>query len=99
MFDFDHCGYGWRAYDIAVFLGSMPLEIGAAFLEGYQSLRRLSAAEIAAIPTFVKIRLIWDTGDVLAMVPLWGAGWVNDWHWDGLIGKLRRLMAVPGAQA
>ena len=97
LFDFDHCGFGWRAYDLAVFVGGQALEIREAFVEGYQSVRRLSDAELAAIPTFVKIRPIWDTGDILAMAHLFGVAWANDRHWDRLTKELRELMAEEPA--
>ena len=95
LFDFDHCGYGWRAYDMAVFLGGCSSELRNAFLQGYGSVRELSAAELTALSMFLKIRPIWDTGDMLAMADLWGAGWANSRHWDRLIGQLREQLATP----
>jgi Ser/Thr protein kinase RdoA (MazF antagonist) len=89
FFDFDHCGYGWRAYDIAGCLTGEPLETVTAFLDGYQTVRRLSAAEAEAIPLFVKIRRIWDTGDNLARIDVEGGQWVDDRHWNKLLEQLR----------
>lgn len=67
LFDFDQAGYGWRAYDLATCQGSLRDAAWEAFLAGYQSVRRLSAAELESIPTFRKIRSIWYLGHVLAM--------------------------------
>ena len=74
LFDFDHGGYGWRAYDLATCRGPLSDEAWCAFLDGYQSVRSLSDAELEIIPTFQKIRPIWDLGDVLAMRSAWGPG-------------------------
>ncbi len=72
FFDFDHGGYGWRAYDLATCKAGMSEESGNAFLDGYESLRPLSTLERECIPVFQKIRPIWDIGDILAMRTAWG---------------------------
>jgi len=88
FFDFDHCGYGWRAYEIAVSLTGESRENRDALLQGYQSVRRLDEAELAAIPPFMKIRQIWDVGDKLAMADMAGRRWINDVLWDRLLAGL-----------
>ncbi len=94
LFDFDQCGYGWRVFDIAKFLHvAMKMKIDVtvrnSFIEGYQAIRQLSAAEIISIPMFVKAAHIWVMGisanavdDVLAY------GWFDD---DWLNGRLSML--------
>lgn len=68
FFNFDWCGHGWRAYDIAVFLFNTNLihsrspELSEAFFAGYYSQRQLSDNEHAAIAPFLTIRRIWQTG-------------------------------------
>jgi Ser/Thr protein kinase RdoA (MazF antagonist) len=68
FFNFDWCGPGWRAYDIAVFLFNTNLihnnatELSEAFFAGYYSQRQLSDNEHAAIAPFLTIRRIWQTG-------------------------------------
>lgn len=68
FFNFDWCGYGWRAYDIAVFLFNTNLihkrssELSEAFFAGYYSQRQLSQNEHEAIAPFLTIRRIWQTG-------------------------------------
>ncbi|MDT8975885.1 hypothetical protein RQP50_06475 [Paenibacillus sp. chi10] len=71
-YDFDLCGYGYRAYDIAEFrlarevrLGNDPgklSELWDAFLEGYQSVRQLHEDDIRAVPVFVAARQLWLMG-------------------------------------
>lgn len=68
FFNFDWCGSGWRAYDIAAFLHNTDLihqrnpELAEAFFAGYYSERPLSENEHEAIMPFLTIRRIWLTG-------------------------------------
>jgi Ser/Thr protein kinase RdoA (MazF antagonist) len=67
FFNFDLCGPGWRAYDIATFLLNTSLmhsspDYSDAFFAGYYSVRQLSQNEHAAISPFLTIRRIWLTG-------------------------------------
>lgn len=67
LFDFDQCGYGWRAFDIGKFINTsitwqLESEIVDAFLTGYQDIRVLSDIEVAAIPIFTKVAHIWVMG-------------------------------------
>lgn len=67
FFNFDLCGPGWRAYDIAAFLSNgnlmhAPAERAEAFFAGYFSVRRLTDAEHAAIHPFLTIRRVWLMG-------------------------------------
>lgn len=64
LFDFDQCGLGWRAFDIAKFFSSILAftdydRLARQFLGGYQSVRELSGAEQDAMPAFVRMALIW----------------------------------------
>lgn len=68
FFNFDWCGIGWRAYDIAVFLHNSDLihrsspDLTEAFFAGYYSERPLTENEHEAIAPFLTIRRIWLTG-------------------------------------
>ena len=67
FFNFDRCGYGWRAYDIASFLSNTNLlqaseDLSEAFFAGYYSVRRLSREEHAAVSPFLTLRRIWRMG-------------------------------------
>ena len=67
LFDFDQCGYGWRAFDIAKFFHAAiqqntHTEIRIKFIEGYEAIRKLSPTEVLAIPMFVKAAHIWVMG-------------------------------------
>lgn len=74
IFDFDFCGYGWRAYDVSPFLGNFSAGIGDEvvdqrkrrlenFLRGYEHADGLSDAEIEAVyKIFVPFRRIFNLG-------------------------------------
>ena len=65
FFDFDHCAYGWRAYDLAP-SSSLPEAKYEKFIEGYESIRPLSERERESLPVFAKLRILWDIGDTIA---------------------------------
>lgn len=81
FFDFDHCAYGWRSYDLTSCFLSLQHSSDAAeilrspcdtpwgaFLAGYASTRSPDPTELEAIPAFSCLRAIWDIGNVLAAV-------------------------------
>ena len=65
LFDFDLCGYGWRAFDLAL----VRLQFGDthwdAFLDVYGSVRPMSDAERESIGDFVCLWPMWHIGDLL----------------------------------
>ncbi|MFD2082749.1 homoserine kinase [Actinopolymorpha cephalotaxi] len=61
VFDFDLCGYGWRAYDLAYCYTRTGEPQRSAMLDGYQSVRTLSDAERSMLTTFG--RLAWIAHD------------------------------------
>ena len=87
FFDFDVCGTGWRAYDIAVFfwgaaLGKVRLGWDAqtvarlcdAYLSGYLERRPLGAADQEAIVPCVLLRQCWYLGLEAGNWDSWGIG-------------------------
>lgn len=93
LLDFDSSGYGWRAVEIGVYLCYKWMDTSpemeaerqrrmALFLEGYQSVRRLSANEHAVIQLAPAIRHIFLMGTVLRYTTVY-----EGWHWadDGFI--------------
>ncbi|WGV61248.1 homoserine kinase [Brevibacillus brevis] len=70
-FDFDLCGYGWRAYDLAAFKLSRKLieeddelveSLWNAFLKGYTEVRPLSDNDQEAVSLMTGIRQLWLMG-------------------------------------
>jgi Ser/Thr protein kinase RdoA (MazF antagonist) len=99
LFDFDHCGFGWRAYDLAPFYQHVaaPAEDRrkwTAFLAGYEEVRPLSTSERDALPVFSACRALWDVGDWLHAVH-----WTGDaWALDGLCKRTLKRVREPIAE-
>jgi Ser/Thr protein kinase RdoA (MazF antagonist) len=90
-FDLDLCGYGWRAYDLAIFrwAGGGPDELWQPFLDGYQSVRPLSETEMEMIPTFVQLRQIWLMGSHTTYAE--ADSWLTGGDWDRKFTSLRKM--------
>lgn len=63
-FDFDQCGYAYRAFEIGKFISSMnsdkcKAEKVSAFTDGYESTRKLTDLEKIVIPSFEIASIIW----------------------------------------
>lgn len=94
LFDFDCCGLGWRAYDLAVFRWAVRLrkkeqEQWPSFLRGYRAERNIHERDIQAIPYFVALRHVWLLGLHAANRQDFGMGWMNDAYFDEAITFLR----------
>ena len=98
LFDFDCFGYGWRAYDIAVFRWSMKFitknkskqtRRWNAFLKGYCEERELREQELRAVEVFVAIRQFWHLGLHTHGSKDIGRIWINDEYFDGGIGFIK----------
>ena len=98
FFDFDCGGYGFRSYDLAVFLWCCRLENAVEkrwkpYLSGYQEVRTLNQLDIEAIPAFVCARYIWHMGVHTQNAPDWGCGWLNDNYFDQRLAQLQKVEA------
>lgn len=93
MFDFDCCGVGWRAYDVAVFRWIMDIRKNESawksFIESYQERRPLSADDLAAVPLFVAARYIWLMGLHTALASSIGTSALGEQYWDYWLKLLR----------
>lgn len=99
-FDFDHCGHGLRAYDLAA-LHSGPdspaedRERWAAVLAGYQQVRPLSDSEVAAFPVLAACRALWDIGDWLGATARNGTAWMTGTVIAKLLADVREAAGRP----
>lgn len=91
IFDFDCMGYGWRAYDICVYAWNesgvdekyIEKEPWNSYLEGYNSVRRLSEIGLASIYVFAALRDLWLMGLHAEIIDLnEGCSWFNDGYFD-----------------
>lgn len=100
-YDFDLCGYGWRAYDIAEFRLAREVRVGhdpdllerlwTAFIEGYRSVRDLSENDLKAVPIFVGIRQLWLMGLCLKDPHINGSVDYDDAFIDDKLAYFKRL--------
>ncbi len=86
LFDFDCWGYGWRAYDLSVFLWNSYLERRSkrwretrwqAFLQGYQDVRPLPEGLFDLVPLFLVARQVWLMGMDCAGNTGWPPQWID----------------------
>jgi Ser/Thr protein kinase RdoA (MazF antagonist) len=94
FFDFDCGGYGYRAYDLAVFLWCCRLEDAIAtrwdsFLGAYREIRSIADLDVQAIPLFVCLRYLWHMGVHTQNSPDWGIGFLNEEYFDEHLNRLR----------
>jgi len=87
IFDFDWCGYSWRAYDLATVWWSLPCNDKSksawrAFLRGYTQSRKLSRQEQKLMPWFVLFRYFEYLNFQLTMRSHIGTAWLSDNYYD-----------------
>lgn len=97
FFDFDFCGVGWRAFDLASFrwlaLMNPTEERWKHFLQGYTVLRPLHEVDLSAVPYLVGARQIWIDSLQIENAPDWGFNDINDAYFDRKLKYLRNLEA------
>jgi len=96
LFDFDQCGYGYRAFEIGKFISSIGSakekhQISKAFLEGYERVRKLSDDELSAIPYYELISVIWVMAIHAYNVDRIGYKYLEKPFWDRKLAILREL--------
>lgn len=93
--DFDCCGFGWRAYDLAVYKWGLSLdgktEFWAVFLDSYQSVRSINEINLYAIPLFVIARQLWFIGLHTTMAHHWGEAYLHNFFLDKELERLREF--------
>ncbi len=93
VLDFDLCGPGWRAYDVASYLAvAGTAEAQQAFLAGYQEIRPLGEAEIGWLPLFEAARHIFSLGIPAMNAHHWGSVALSDRNIDDALQSLRRCL-------
>lgn len=96
LFDFDQCGYGWRAFEIAKFLqislrAGISRKIRDAFLNGYQQMQALSDYEIASLKALTQAAHIWVWGISLNHAMLDSYSRLDDGYFMCRLEQLKRL--------
>ncbi|WP_020575170.1 phosphotransferase enzyme family protein [Actinopolymorpha alba] len=101
FFDFDHCGYGWRAYDLVSRYPQPQAtpddwQRWTAYIDSYEGLRPLSTDERRALPAFAACRALWDIGDWLQAAPRIGTRWRADRLCRHVLDRVRPRLADLG---
>ena len=97
-FDFEECGFGFRLFDLATFkwgsVGSSKKgpEQWAAFVEGYESIRKISEADFQLLDTFILLRNIWLIAFHMRNADDFGGELTSDGYIDHHWRKLRRYV-------
>lgn len=96
LFDFDQCGYGYRAFEIGKFISSIhpektKYEISNAFIEGYQQERQLTDEELLAIPYYELLSVIWVMAIHAYNADRIGHKYLEKPFWDRRIDNLKEL--------
>jgi Ser/Thr protein kinase RdoA (MazF antagonist) len=91
-FDYDCCGFGLRAYDLAIFKWALKLHkkdnsIWQRFLKSYLQHRPISQQELQYIDHLVCIRHIWLIGLHIDIAV--AKGWLNEKYFDQQIDFLK----------
>ena len=104
LLDFEYLGYGPRIFDLATYINNQLFATGQtaqtgrlveAFLDGYASLRALSAAEREALPAFVVLRQLWLLGVGARNLPNIGHRLFEHWTFERVMPMLRRWVDAP----
>ena len=103
-FDFDCCGYGLRAYDLATFKWNSrhqkkENELWPRFLEGYVSKRDVSQLDLSNIELLVAVRDLWHLGLHTGNTKDLAKGWINEAYLDRRMSFLRDVSERIDAQA
>ena len=98
FYDFDCGAYGYRAYDLAVFLWCCRLQDAVAarwapFLQAYRETRPVAELDVQAAPLFVCARYLWHVGVHTRNAPDWGIEFINDEYWGTHLKRLREAEA------
>ena len=100
VIDFDLCGPGWRAYDLAPAYRAAreagEPEPWEAFVRGYTDERPLSSADLAAVPAFRLLRQLELLGIFASNTNRWGVLVLPDDRLDRWLSALRKLAVEIG---
>ncbi|MDC0834515.1 Homoserine kinase [Geitlerinema sp. FC II] len=96
LFDFDQCGYGWRAFDLAKFL-HIALRTGISrgirngFLEGYQSVSPLAEKEVEMLQPLTQAAHFWSWAIALTNAAFHNYSRLDDSYFTQRLEQLKLL--------
>jgi len=95
FFNFDCGGFGFRSYDLAVFLWCCRLQDAVPgrwepFVNAYRETRPISDLDLQAVPLFVCARYLWHMGVHTQNSPDWGIDFLNNAYFKDHLRRLRK---------
>ena len=95
-FDFEECAFGFRVFDLATFKwgsvdGAEGPEKWAAFVDGYESVRKIRETDAQVLDTFILLRHIWLISFHMSNASDFGGELISDNYIDHHWKKLKRL--------
>lgn len=96
LFDFDQCGFGWRAFELGKFRQvalntGISRRVREAFLQGYQSVSPLKEFELGAISAFTQTAHIWAWSICLTYALRHNYSRLDDSFFSKRVEQLRKL--------
>lgn len=96
LFDFDQCGYGWRAFDIAKFWqvslqSGLSRKVREAFLIGYEEIYKFTALEKSCLQAFTQMAHIWSWAISLSLVQRHDYSRLDESYFNQRLQQLKRL--------
>jgi Ser/Thr protein kinase RdoA (MazF antagonist) len=96
LFDFDQCGYGWRAFDLAKFLqvslgAGIARNIRDAFFAGYQTIEPLSELEMNSLQALTQTAHIWSWAICINSTIIHNWSRLDDRFFTKRLERLKRL--------
>ncbi|MGV2830331.1 phosphotransferase [Myxosarcina sp. GI1(2024)] len=96
LFDFDQCGYGWRAFDLAKFLetslrAGIHRKIRDAFFAGYQDVQQVSKTELNSLQALTKTAHIWSWAINISWSAIHNWSRLDDYYCTKRLEHLKRL--------
>jgi Ser/Thr protein kinase RdoA (MazF antagonist) len=85
FFDFDECGPGYLAYELAVYpwalhprsadgeMSEKAMLRWRHFMDAYRAERAVTTQDIKAVPAFMMARQFWLMGEYAGRIPVWGS--------------------------
>ena len=98
LFDFDQCGYGWRAFDLGKFhqvslqAGCSP-KIRDSFLQGYQSITALTPIEMDCLQPLTVAAYIWGWAIQVSRAMCFEYSRLDDRYFTRRLEQLKQLQS------
>jgi Ser/Thr protein kinase RdoA (MazF antagonist) len=96
LFDFDQCGYGWRAFEMAKFLQvslrtGIARKVREAFLQGYQATQILTQEELDALQPFTQAAHLWNWRIALETSKIHSCSRLDEYFFISRLQQLKML--------